>query len=152
VNNVTSAHRSWRIRGHSASTNPITDIGYWAVATSATPDAALNTPSGGAKDYLWMWMNGADDGRICTAAPTNYTNLETSDNGSTGGSSAMSTARRELNAASENPGTATLEASGAWMAIVVAIHPGSEGDLSGAKVISRPRTVMSKARTRSTRW
>lgn len=125
---VKSAHRSWRIRGHNTSTNAITDVGFWASATSATPDAGASTPVGGAKDYLWLWMNAGGLGRICTAAPASYLSLEISDAGSGSGASALSTARREVNAASENPGTAVMESSGAWVSLVIAIHPGTEGN------------------------
>jgi hypothetical protein len=105
------------------------------------------TPSGGAKDYLWMWFAAGAAGRICSGAPTNYTNLGIADSGSNAGSAAISTARRELNAASEDPGNASLEASGAWTALVVAVHPGTEGDpTADPKVIHRPWTVMGNAR------
>jgi hypothetical protein len=151
-----SAHRSWRIQGHSTSTNPMTDNGAWAFGSSTTPDASSYTPTGGAKDYLWMWFCSGASGRICTAAPANYGNLGTSDSGSTAAVSiAMSTARRELNAASEDPGTATLESSGPWVAMVIAVHPGTEGNPAAPepKVISRPRTVMpKKAQQRASRW
>jgi hypothetical protein len=127
-----AAHRSWRIQGHSTSTNPMTDVGFWQAGTSAAPDTGAATPVGGTKDYLWLWFTAGAGGRICTSAPTSYTNLETSDSGSAATSVALSTARRALNAASENAGAGVLESSGAWMSIVTAVHPGSEGSSGGA--------------------
>ncbi len=112
--NARSTHNSYRISG---AADPETDQApEAAVNTGANPPNV--TPTGGAKDYLWLTFNGA----ITTgnaAPPTNYTD-EVSRRGS---GSACESARRELNATSENPGAWGTPGTNP-VSSTMAVHPG----------------------------
>jgi hypothetical protein len=95
-------------------------------ANSANSTAA--TPTGGAKDYLWMVFM-ALDGELNapTAVPTNYSGLGSSNSGTAGAAATNASCGigwRQLNAASEDPGAWThAAATTGWTAWTVAIHP-----------------------------
>jgi len=99
-----------------------------AFGISTTPDPSSLTPTGGAKDYLWLWLGGWQGTQTSppTGNPTNYNNPLGAD--TLAGSTIMSNcrvaaARRELNAASEDPGSWTISVSDNWMVWVMAVHP-----------------------------
>ena len=124
------ASLSWRITGHE---NPATQAPQFATlvtGTSILPDPGSLSPTGGAKDYLWLWMGGWEGEQTSPPAstPTNYANAIGADSG-TGGAIAtncrVASADRALNAASEDPGSWTISVSDDWTATVVAIHPSS---------------------------
>lgn len=121
----------YRITGIHASSNP--EAGTIATGTSANPDSPTLTPSWGAEDTLWIAFYAGDDDDDASAYPTNYTDgtYTQSDDGFTNGSS-MGTARRNLNATSDDPSTFTIAASRAWVANTIAIRP------TGAAVVSPP--------------
>lgn len=103
------------------------------VATGTTPnepDATTCTPTGGAKDYLWLTFFGMEGEQTgITAYPTNYT-LGQSGLANSGTGGAVTTnvtaagAARQANAASENAGvwdvTGTIDD---WSAYTIAFHP-----------------------------
>jgi len=123
-----SAHISYRITGHNSAQAPQVSTG--ATGTSASPNPNSLTPTGGAKDYLWIAVEGNDDGRdTASAYPSNYTNGQTNPAGTTSGVN-VAVARRQLNASSEDPGTFTIP-SEEWVACTVAVHP-AVPDLSWA--------------------
>lgn len=100
-----------------------------AVGTTTTVNPTTATPTGGAKDYLWIWF-GAWDGEqtLSKAAATNYTDRPDVSCGTAGAVTLnvqMKIGDRQLNAASEDPGaigTLSVAPSG-WTAYTVAIHP-----------------------------
>lgn len=104
------------IRGAHTTTAPA--VGTTATASSTNPDPPALTPSWGAEDTLW-WAVTVVDITVPSAAPTNYTNLDTAT--STSGVT-VATARRELNAASENPGVFTM-ATDQWLANTIGVRP-----------------------------
>ena len=115
-----TSHFSYRISGPDAGTNP--EVGVAASGSSINPDPpSLNPTNWGAEDTLWIIGIGTDNAASSVATdPTNYTNpIEDS----TGTSIYIYSARRELNAASEDPGTATLDASDQWIAQTIAVRP-----------------------------
>ena len=118
-----SAHTAYRITGH---VNPAThapEASAGATGNSAAPDPDSLSPTGGAKDYLWLAVLGWNQfGTTLTGYPTNYLNGITKTT-SSGNSANVGSAERELNAASENPGAFTLSASEQWIAATVAVHP-----------------------------
>ncbi len=125
--NEKSAHLSYRITGHDSAQAPQASTGATSTSTSPNPDSL--TPTGGAKDYLWIAVEGNDDGRDSPSVyPSSYTNGQTSAQGSRGGAN-VAVARRELNAASEDPGAFTIP-SEEWVACTVAVHPILIPDLS----------------------
>jgi hypothetical protein len=135
----------------SGAENPATQapqVGTTASGSSTTPDPPTTTPTGGAKDYLWIAActragEEADDDTWATASPTNFlpnpplqkacgiagTNL--------GG--IVAAASFGSNAASMNPATFTI-ATGAWRAQTIAVHPAPP-----AAFVAAPPAVHSQA-------
>lgn len=113
-----TAHTSYRITGYSGTP----EVGTAATGVTANPNPPNLTPTWGAKDTLWFAVCGYDTNKTVTAYPTNHTNgrNDYSDGGSGCG---VGSARRELNAVSEDPGTFTLSGSDQWVANTVAIQP-----------------------------
>src|SRR5574337_187068 len=104
-----------------------------AIGTNSSADSPSLTPTGGAKDYLWLSFVSASRQATAndfTGAPTNYSNLLTAANTTTGVSlTTGASAERQLNAASEDPG-AFATGTGltvAWAAVTLAIHPPASG-------------------------
>lgn len=130
-----SAHATYRITGHDTGNAPEISTGASGDSNTADPDSL--TPTGGAKDYLWFALcavdgSGSTGPWAVTAAPSNYTNLVSSESGGATDGSTVGVARRELNASSEDPGTFTLEEVGGkeWFAATLAVHPGAAVPLS----------------------
>ena len=128
-----SVHISYRISG---AENPSTQVPEAAVlgagGSGTTIDPPSLTPTGGAKDYLWIAgasHNSASSGAV-NAAPTNYSSLLTSTVATLVGNG---TAQRNLNAASENPDTVGISASvGRRLGFTVAVHPAAGNDINVA--------------------
>lgn len=102
------------------------ESGTAATSTSANPNPPSLTPSWGAKDTLWISFAATDNGYIRpTVYPANYTHGRwDGDTYSSSTSYSMTaSARRYLNAISEDPGTFTLSSSDAWSANTIAIRP-----------------------------
>jgi hypothetical protein len=125
-----SAHTSYRITGALDPATQAPEISAVATGTSTGPDPGTCTPTGGAKDYLWIAFFGdageeADDDTWCNNAPTNYTNLLQKTGGIAGTNlgGIIASAEWTNNAASENPGAFNQDASLAWRAYTIAIHP-----------------------------
>jgi hypothetical protein len=114
-----SAHISYRITGNHRYAAPEVSTGATGNSTSPNPDSL--TPTGGAKDYLWIAVEGNDAGEAASAYPSNYTNGQTNAVGTTGGAN-IAVARRELNASSEDPAAFTIPLK-KWIACTVAVHP-----------------------------
>lgn len=129
--NTRSATIAYRISG---AENPATqppEIGTTATGSSTTPDPPSVTPTGGAKDYLWLAAltrggEEADDDTWVSAAPSGFTGLLQKACGTVGTNLAgmVATAQRAENAASKDPATFTI-ATGAWRAQTIAVHPPS---------------------------
>ena len=120
--NATSAHNTYRITG---ADDPATQAPEAATAGSTssetTIDAPSLTPTGGAQDYLWLAVVALNQGNTLSASPTNYTNL-IQDSGTGGG---LGSSRRELNAASTDPGghPLTSGSSNRTVGATIAVHP-----------------------------
>lgn len=121
---------AWAVASAADPTIRPPEISTVAVGTTGEPNATAVTPTGGAKDYLWLTfftMEGEQTG--ITSYPTNYT-LGQSGLANSGVAGAVTTnatvagAARTNNAASEDAGvwdvTGTLDDSSAW---TVAFHP-----------------------------
>lgn len=100
------------------------EVGVGAQAQSTSPNSPALTPVGGAKDYLWIAATGCDTNTTVSVYPTNYTNgTDTVNGGGTPTEGATTgTARRELNATTDNPGVFTT-ASVRWAAQTLVIPP-----------------------------
>ena len=117
---------SWRITG----ADVVANIQFAAaIGTSASPDPPSLSPTGGAKDYLWLWVGGWEGEQTSPPAsnPANYTlNVVGADSGAGGAVATncrVAGAARQLNAATEDPGVWTISVSDDWTATVVAIPP-----------------------------
>ncbi len=113
-----TAHTSYRITGYSGTP----EVGTPATGLDANPDPPSLTPSWGAKDTLWFAVQGNDDKDIVSAYPTDYTDGR-NDYANAAGGCGVGSARRELNAESENPLPFTISASEQWVTNTVAIQP-----------------------------
>ncbi len=119
-----SVQKLYRITG---AEDPDTQAPEYAVTaatpTSANPDPPSVTPTGGAKDYLWLPMCGWDNNTFTTAtgAPSGYSLEQNTLNNSQG--SGVGIGEQEINAASEDPGTFTLDNARRQASATVVIHP-----------------------------
>lgn len=114
--------------------------GSAAVADADPPNLA---PGVGAKDFLWLAAVAFDAQTVATAAPTNFTNLLTNA-GDASGACSISWARRELNAASLDPGAFTSAAQ-EYVAFTIAVEPVASGPsiIRPATIIKSQRATMS---------
>jgi hypothetical protein len=129
---VLAAHHSYRITGAADPTvlpPEAATIGY--TDTSATIDPPSLSPTGGAKDYLWLAVAGyRRSGRTMTGTPTNYTNLLDVNSGGTTAGTRLGSMRRQLNAASDDPGAFTLSGtSERRVGVTIAVHPAASVDI-----------------------
>jgi hypothetical protein len=116
------SHTSYRITGHHTTTDP--EGGSATGGKDVNPNPPDLNPAGwGAEDTLWIAaaQYGDNQGPDITGFPASYTNTR-EDSNTVDSSAITGTARRELNAASENPGTFTAT-SHIWGAGTVAIRP-----------------------------
>ena len=120
-----SAHVAYRITGHEDPATQAPQDASTFAASGVNPDPPDLTPTGGAKDYLWIAIEGHDRDRTTDAFPTNYVSNQLNARGTGANSVAVAMATDEVNAASENPGTFTISASDQWAAVTIAVHPGS---------------------------
>lgn len=143
----------WRITGDDGTIQWSAD----ATGTSATPNPAALTPTGGAKDYLWLWTGGWEGEQTSPPAgnPTNYSNPIGAGSG-TGGAVAtncrVAGASRQLNAATEDPPSWTISVSDDWTAWTVAVPPAGGALLEGsigmtATLVGALTTVITMAGT-----
>lgn len=116
--NDCSAYTTYRISGYSG----VPEVPAAATGSSANPNPPSLTPSWGASDTLWFACQGNDHLDQVTVYPTDYTDGR-NDWGNHANGCGVGTARRELNAVSEDPGTFTLAAGEEWVANTIAIRP-----------------------------
>ena len=124
---TTAEWQVMRITGAHASTASEV-AGTSGDATNANPPSL--TPTGGAQNYLWIAVaaNAATgDTTGFTAAPTNYTGLQSNGASSGGSTTNVASATRQLNATSEDPGTFTPTSNRFWAAATVAVYPAAGG-------------------------
>lgn len=89
--------------------------------STANPDPPSLTPSGGAKDYLWLTVVAHDAQVVATAAPTGFSNLNSITAAATGGVS-ISWASQNLNASTIDPDPFTAAAE-QFIAVTLAVSP-----------------------------
>jgi len=124
-----SVHTSYRITGAEVPSTQAPEVSTGTDATNTSaPDPDSLTPAGGAADFLWFAITAIDGrGTDVTDYPINYTNTEYHENSTGGGAVAIGIARRENNAASEDPGAFTLDGNTGWEAATLVVHPSSAG-------------------------
>jgi hypothetical protein len=123
---ATSAAQAYHIRGWQ-------DVYVSSMATgnSTTPDPPALTPAGGQADYLWIPVGAWQAESATPSGPANYTDLIWVTSADTNNPRrVIATARRFLNAATENPGPfSTGGTTGRnWGAVTLAVR-GSSGTI-----------------------
>jgi hypothetical protein len=111
-----------------SSVNDGVAVGAGSQATSQYPDPPAVTPAWGADNTLWITYIGYSSTASVSNYSANYGNgtWTQSSTGNTA-SAEVASARRELNASSEDPGTYTLSANSASAGNTIAIRPSAVG-------------------------
>jgi hypothetical protein len=129
---IRSAETSYQISGAEDPATQAPELSTLATGTSANPNATTCTPTGGAKDYLWITMFGqageqADDDTLTTVTPTGYSNPieKTCGVAGTNLGGMIASAEQQLNAASQDATAWTSSDATAWRAYTIAVHPGA---------------------------
>ncbi len=95
-----------------------------STGTSTGPNPSGVTPTGGAKDYLWLAVASTGDGRASfDSAPADFTDLQNVGTPGAANGCSAGTAERLLNASTLNPGAFTISRSELWSAHTIAVHP-----------------------------
>jgi hypothetical protein len=130
---VLAAHNSYRITGaaNPASQPPeVATVPYTSAGNTINPPSL--TPTGGAKDYLWLAVAGwRRTGVNYSSGPTNYTDRIEGNSGGTASGTKLDSFRRSLNASSEDPGAITLNAATPEVRVgaTIAVHPAASVDI-----------------------
>lgn len=109
------------------------------------------SPSWGAADTLWIAIasgDGGGDSQTVSSYPTNYTNgtATVTDSGTSGTRANCFSARRELNASSEDPGVFEFGGSDNRTTNTIAIRPAAAGEVvDGAAVLTGVGTLAAAA-------
>lgn len=114
-----SSYLIYKITGANPLSAP--EVGGFNSAENATPNPPNVTPSWGLANQLFIPFFGHEGGGVVSSGPTNYTDLEYSNGG--GDESGIFVARRQLAAASDDPGTFSLSGARRWVAQTAVIRP-----------------------------
>jgi hypothetical protein len=114
------ASTCYRISGYQGTP----EAGTIATGSSASPNPPSLSPSWGSAKTLWFAVAGKDAGGSSdfSGAPTNYDNIIQNGGTGSGNHAAIATARRELEASSDDPATFSIS-SNDWAANTVAVRP-----------------------------
>lgn len=127
TSSVAAAAQTYRISGWGGTLATDVDIsGTLATGASTAPNPASVTAGWGSHaQNLFIACGGAgDDDETWNAAPTNYTNLiSTTSGGGINASGSVGSARRTLEADTDDPGTFTISASESWVAGTIVVKP-----------------------------
>jgi hypothetical protein len=119
-----------------------------AIGSSINPNPTTCTPTGGAKDYMWIWFGSWEGESTLSKTPaTNYSDgpdISTGTSGITSTNCQLKTGTRALNAASEDAGTITISSS-PWTAWTIAVHPAGGGITNADAVTATATGVASDA-------
>ena len=147
-----STHVVARINGNEDPTTQPPEVStVEPIGTATTVDCPSLTPTGGAKDYLWLacgaW-DGTDNAYI--SSPTNYALVQEIQNPSGGGRSHIAVAERDLNASVEDPGVFTFTIAEQRQAQTVVVHPAAAASPTSEREwehISRVGQAINRAAT-----
>lgn len=122
-----SSHCVYEISGAEDPATQAPQIDTTAIGTSTAPNAASLTPTGGAKDYLYISAMVSDRNRTVDGFPTNCPDSQINQNGGGANSASCAMASDQVNASSFDPDAFTISASDEWVAATIAVHPGASG-------------------------
>ena len=115
LGSTVSSHVTFRITSYQGTP----ESGTAAGGTSTAPNPpSLNPPGWDVAKTLWIAVGTARTTSTASAAPTNYANLLTVSSGS----NTAFAARRELEAASDDPDGFTISSSVEWQAQLIAVR------------------------------
>jgi len=114
------SHVVYRISGHDSGQAP--ELSTVVIGDSDVPDPSTCTPTGGAKDYLWVLAAGWDTQDTVSAWNANFTLSRVSQIGGGVQDCSVGVSGRNENVASKNPGSMTLSGGDEWIAWTVAVH------------------------------
>ncbi|MHC4621337.1 MAG: hypothetical protein ACYTEQ_26645 [Planctomycetota bacterium] len=138
-----SAHHTYLISSWHGTTAP-EDANADGGSTSSPNPPALNPANWGTEDTLWFAVVSYDapggNGTI-SAYPTNYTNGTNTESGTGGGAVGIGTCRRELNAASEDPSTFTLDDVVGTVVATVGVRPAAAVEDQFTTVLIKPASA-----------
>lgn len=120
---TTAAAQTYRITGWSAVEVATAALGNPGDNSPNPP--SLNPSGWDTEDTLWIaYFGAADDDETVSTYPTNYTNgVDTISGAGANLGCEMGSARRELAASSENPGTFLITGGEDWVAGTIAVRP-----------------------------
>jgi hypothetical protein len=125
---------------------PEASAGATSPTADSNPDPDAVTPTGGAKDYLYIGVMAANDGTVAvTGFPANCPDSQISINDTQAGGTSCAMASDQLNQASFNPDAYTIASGEQWVACTVAVHPSTVVSQPGL-----PVPLMGIAQRRST--
>lgn len=117
----------WEISGASDPTVRAPEISTVAVDVSINVDPTTVTPTGGSKDYLFLFLGSMSGKGTIVTAPTNYSGQLYAASTGGGGNTVHCRAfgfNRQLTASSEDPGLTEISTSSqGWSAFCLAVHP-----------------------------
>jgi hypothetical protein len=118
----------WRVSAAEHPAVQAPEFGGLNTGSSTTPIAVTFSPTGGAKDYLWLWAGGWEGEQTSPPVgnPTNYSNPAGGNSGTAGvvaTNCRVAGASRQLNAAAPSLSSWTISVTDDWTAWVVAVHP-----------------------------
>ena len=124
--NAWAAWETYRITGAVDPASQAPEAAYaFADVDESSGDPPSLTPTGGAKDYLWLTVAFKRDDDEVTTFPANYVNTGFERTAST--PAALGFAERTVNASSEDPGVFSWAQAADWTAVTIAIHPAAGG-------------------------
>jgi hypothetical protein len=120
---------AFRVSGGADPTVTAPQVSTVAIGNSTTPNPTTVTPTGGSKDYLFIWAGTWEGEQTSPPAsnPTNYSSpagASTGTGGAVASNAQVAVAFRQLTAASEDPGSWTISVADDWTAWAIAVHPG----------------------------
>jgi len=118
----------FRITGHDSGQAP--EASTEGTGNDAYPNSLSLTPTGGAKEYLWISVEANDDDDNVTGYPSN---MPDNQNYLQVATVTMGRATDNENAASFDPAQFTIAAGETWEAVTVAVHPVGVQSASKAK-------------------
>ena len=114
-----SSHFAFRITDYNG--NP--EVSTGATGGISDPDPDSLTPSGGAKDYLWITYAGHRAAETVVSYPTNFTDNNNAIGNGGSFVAQLEIATRSTNASSQNPGIFDLQNGVRWTAGTIAVAP-----------------------------